>query len=75
MKNAISLERETTISAVGTAEACPFFDTGDICGAAISACVIGWKRKLVFCTTDDHDDCPLFISKVLREGSFRNPRA
>jgi hypothetical protein len=74
MKNTTTIENSLAAHAAITAEACPFFDTGDICDAAISSALVGWKRKLVFCTTEDHDDCPMFISKVLREGSYRNLR-
>jgi hypothetical protein len=74
MRNTMQLEQNAAAPSAITAEACPYFDIGDTCGAAISSALVGWKRKLVFCTTEDHDDCPMFISKVLREGSFRNLR-
>jgi hypothetical protein len=55
-------------------ERCPFYrpETGK-CRAAISGLQIEWRRSRNYCSTDDHDDCTVFLGKILRN-SFPKSR-
>lgn len=46
---------------------CPFLDTRHhLCQAAFSGRSLDRRRREKVCATDDHDRCPLFLSKLLR---------
>ena len=45
----------------------PFYrNETDTCRAAVPGLRIEWRRRRERCTSDDHDDCTLFLSKILR---------
>ncbi len=47
--------------------ACPFFDTHQhLCQVAFSGKSLDPRRREKLCATDDHDRCPLFLSRLLR---------
>ena len=51
--------------------ACPFYCKGDsLCLASISMMSISDFDALVRCQGEDHDDCPIYLSKVLRSIFF-----
>lgn len=46
---------------------CPYFDeSGSLCRASISTLHIDGRRRRIHCATDDHDDCAIYLSKMLR---------
>ena len=46
---------------------CPFLDTRQhLCQAAFSGRSLDRRRREKLCSMDDHDRCPLFLSKLLR---------
>ncbi|MDA8091350.1 MAG: hypothetical protein M0Z61_14170 [Nitrospiraceae bacterium] len=48
--------------------ACPFYCKSDsLCLASISMMTVSDLTALVRCGGEDHDECPFFISKVLRK--------
>ncbi len=56
MKKALRLE-----------DTCPFYSRGSAtCLASISMMNVSVLTALAKCASEDHDDCPLFLSKVLR---------
>jgi len=48
------------------------FDTGcpysgkTVCMASLSSLTIDGNRRANCCSTDNYDDCPIFLSKMLR---------
>jgi hypothetical protein len=46
--------------------ACPYNGI-DVCMASFSAMVIDKYQSEKCCSTEDFDDCPIFLSKVLRK--------
>ena len=47
--------------------ACPFFESRQhLCQAAFSGRSLDRRRGEKLCATDEHDRCPLFLSKLLR---------
>ena len=60
---AMSLMQLTT----ETHDRCPFHrpESGS-CHASIAGLRVEWRRRRTLCTTDDHDDCALFLSRILR---------
>lgn len=44
---------------------CPYHEGSGICGASISRLMVS-KEESAFCDSEDYDNCPLFLSKVLR---------
>jgi hypothetical protein len=46
---------------------CPYCDElTDICGASLSTMVITWKKRVLLCNSDNHDNCPVYLAKCLR---------
>lgn len=45
---------------------CPYSGISDVCNAALSSLLASEKARLTFCKSEDYDNCPLFLSKVLR---------
>jgi hypothetical protein len=46
---------------------CPYFDGfGGTCGASFSAMPVDRRRRNGYCASDDHDDCAIYLSKMLR---------
>ncbi|MDA8086348.1 MAG: hypothetical protein M0Z75_06555 [Nitrospiraceae bacterium] len=49
------------------AEVCPFYSQCDsVCHASLHMMSISGTAALIKCQKEDHDNCPLFLSKVLR---------
>ena len=46
---------------------CPFNDTG-VCAASFSSMAIDSQKRASYCGTDNYDNCPLFLAKILRRG-------
>lgn len=47
---------------------CPFGATKvNICSASLSAMVIGPRNRQDYCSTDNYDNCPIFLAKILRK--------
>ncbi|MEC4685017.1 MAG: hypothetical protein VST71_04695 [Nitrospirota bacterium] len=46
---------------------CPY-NHGSVCVASISSFLIGHQRKADCCETEEYDNCPMFLSKILRKG-------
>ncbi|MDQ7787944.1 MAG: hypothetical protein RDU01_10065 [Thermodesulfovibrionales bacterium] len=52
------------------------FDTGcpyngkTVCMASLSSMIIDGNRRAACCSTDNYDNCPIFLSKVLRGVSY-----
>lgn len=52
---------------IAAADRCPFYPVeADTCRAAVSGLRLEWRRREHLCTSDDHDHCTVFLSKVLR---------
>jgi hypothetical protein len=52
-----------------TQTSCPYEDiVTDICRASVSSMNLGLVADLKFCTGEDYDGCPIFLSKILRKG-------
>lgn len=46
---------------------CPFLDAHQrTCHAAFSTAGLDRRRRETLCSSDEHDRCPLFLSKLLR---------
>ncbi len=46
---------------------CPYYSECDsICLASISCMFVSGINALLRCKSEDHDNCPVFLSKVLR---------
>jgi hypothetical protein len=50
---------------------CPFSDITGLCNASISSLMLTARQKATLCYTEDYDDCPIFLSKILR---IRSPQ-
>jgi hypothetical protein len=51
---------------------CPFISaSATVCEASLSSMVIRSNDRRRFCDGDNYDDCPLFLSKMLRVGESR----
>lgn len=47
---------------------CPFYSPKEnVCAASISSMSIDIWRKADYCASDNHADCPMFLSKLLRK--------
>lgn len=47
--------------------ACPHWDSeSSICMASISSMRLGIVERLVYCSSDNYDNCPIFLAKALR---------
>ncbi|MGQ9571282.1 MAG: hypothetical protein ACUVUQ_10700 [Thermodesulfovibrionales bacterium] len=49
---------------------CPFRG-GNICHASITSMIIDENLKENYCDNENFDDCPIFLSKVLKKGCIR----
>lgn len=48
-------------------DVCPFYSRRDsICLASISSMSVSDINVLLRCQSEDHDNCPVFLSKILR---------
>ena len=48
-------------------EICPYLDTAtNICAASLSSITTDGIRRASYCSTDNYDNCALFIAKSLR---------
>jgi hypothetical protein len=46
---------------------CPDFDTcKKICLAATGRITPGHHQQMIYCATDDYDNCPIYLGKALR---------
>lgn len=45
---------------------CPYFGIYDVCDASISSLMPTRKLRKAFCDTENYDNCPIFLSKILR---------
>jgi hypothetical protein len=45
---------------------CPYSGISDVCNASLSLLSPSAEVRTAFCNSDDYDDCPLFLAKVLR---------
>jgi hypothetical protein len=50
---------------------CPYNDI-NVCTASISPMIINSQKLKDCCGTEDYDDCPIFLSKILRMGSKKS---
>jgi hypothetical protein len=48
--------------------ACPYNDI-NVCTASISSMAINSQKMMDCCGTEDYDDCPIFLAKILRMSS------
>jgi hypothetical protein len=56
-------------SFISTAD-CPFFDaTRNLCRAALLNYMPEAKQVFFYCSTDDHDNCALFLARALRSSN------
>lgn len=46
---------------------CPYNGI-NVCMASFSSRLIDNQKKANYCNTDNYDNCPIFLSKVLRKG-------
>ena len=47
---------------------CPFYSKCDsICTASISSMSVSDFNAVMKCKSEDHDNCPVFLSKILRK--------
>jgi hypothetical protein len=48
-------------------EICPYHNAAtDICAASLSSISIDRKRRTGYCSSDNYDNCALFLAKTLR---------
>jgi hypothetical protein len=46
---------------------CPYdCSATDRCTASLSSMTIGSGSRQIYCSTDNYDNCPLFLAKILR---------
>jgi len=45
---------------------CPCSDITGLCNASISSLMPTARQKATLCCTEDYDNCPIFLSKILR---------
>ena len=46
---------------------CPYNGI-DTCMASLSSMLLDDVKRTDCCNTENHDDCPMFLSKILRKG-------
>jgi hypothetical protein len=46
---------------------CPYNGI-NTCMASLSAMLIDDEKRADCCSTENHDECPIFLSKILRKG-------
>jgi hypothetical protein len=47
--------------------ACPYNDI-NICMASITSLRLDEQKQANCCSTENYDDCPIFLAKILRQG-------
>ncbi|HWR89249.1 MAG TPA: hypothetical protein VN260_03235 [Dissulfurispiraceae bacterium] len=48
-------------------QTCPYCsELTNICGASLSAMAITWKKRVLLCNSENHDNCPVYLAKCLR---------
>lgn len=56
-----------TVNRLPAEERCPFYrPETETCRAALSGVRFEWRRRRNHCTSEDHDDCTVFLGKILR---------
>lgn len=51
---------------------CPYCNVkADVCGASLTSLRLGIWTRLKYCSSNNYDDCVLFLSKSLRSGNNR----
>ncbi len=50
----------------GSERCCTYANAVDICMASINLIAVTQHLKTDFCRTENYDNCPIFLSKVLR---------
>lgn len=61
----MNLQKMCSISRIG----CPYVSAAaSVCEASLSSMVLRSNDRQRFCDSDDYDDCPIFLSKILRIG-------
>ncbi len=66
MKNITYLNLSANKSSLDKKEVvCPYKSI-DTCAASFSSMFIDDYRKANYCCNEDYDDCPIFLSKILR---------
>ncbi|MGO9952453.1 MAG: hypothetical protein ACLPN1_09620 [Dissulfurispiraceae bacterium] len=49
-------------------ELCPYHDAvSNICNASLSSITVDMDRNSGYCSTDNYDNCALFLAKTLRK--------
>lgn len=62
----LTVERDANHSDVH-GSMCPYWTAKSIfCSASIMIVAIDDRKRALYCCTEDHDRCPLFLAKVLR---------
>jgi hypothetical protein len=46
---------------------CPYHDGSDICDASIGQLIPSANERITYCNTENYDNCPIFLAKVLRK--------
>ncbi|MFH1702801.1 MAG: hypothetical protein ABIB41_05125 [Nitrospirota bacterium] len=64
------LERQYKLEVDGWETSCPYRG-GNICHASISSMLIDEDIKENYCDNENYDNCPIFLSKVLRKGCIK----
>jgi len=50
---------------------CPYFnDKNGICAASLSRMAIDSNRRAGHCSTEDYDNCPIFLARTLRKRHY-----
>jgi hypothetical protein len=60
----VSLEESKSID---YERACPY-NSINTCMASITSLRLDEQKKADFCSTENYDDCPIFLAKILRQG-------
>jgi len=51
---------------------CPFFQSSSCsCGASFSGMPVRRARKRLYCFSENHDSCPLYLARMLRNSQSR----
>jgi hypothetical protein len=60
-------KRSSAVLVASEQDSCPFDDQiGDVCIASLSGFIIAPERKTLFCSTENYDACPFFLSRIIR---------
>jgi hypothetical protein len=60
----VSLEKSKSID---YERACPYNDI-NTCMASITSLRLDEQKRANCCSTENYDDCPIYLSKILRKG-------